>query len=169
MNIFSSKSLNQVHADSSELVTAHVQRLDQISSDIMTLETILKKAAIPFTFVYVITAGSKETRDAIVHTEDCLVWGESEVGGVRLLYQSYEIVDEFKEYIETHYIEEGKPMLVFSKSLIETKANIRLSSEFHLSSFYEKVIESLKSRYLKDCRIVNSEWLSETILEKRGF
>ena len=150
---FSSPTLQKIDSEAETVISSHLQSLDRVSNDIKSLEEKLKTAAIPFTFIYILSMRripSQEDRD--VWEEPCLVWGKSDTNDYRLLYNLYKTEDIHVEGLTC----EGSPKLELSKPLIELKSHLRLQIENELPFFYELIINSLKSESKKGCIIVLS-------------
>lgn len=160
-NNYLSTKLSEISVEADSIVSLHLNTLDRISNDIKALESALKNAAIPFTFVYIIASEREIYKtystpysdwlyaEITCNTDYGLVWGRSNDGHYRLLYNQYGTEDVVGYYdYEGHRKKslDGEPNLVSSKPLIETKANIRIQIERELPEFYAKIIEALKTK-----------------------
>lgn len=146
---FSSLALQEIDSEAETVISSHLQSLDRVSNDIKSLEEKLKVAAIPFTFVYVLSS-----KEFVLHEDDssyndkeiwddlCLVWGKNETNDFRLLYNVYVTED----FIAQGSCSESSPELKSSKPLIESKSRIRLQIENELPDFYRKIIKALESK-----------------------
>lgn len=158
---FLGKELSDIHLEADRVISSHLSRLDRVSSDIKTLEEVLKKSAIPFTFVYVLYSeaeymGHEEPYfeiDSKVYAFDdhCLVWEQTDKGS-RLYYNIYRTKHQFN--INTKQEIDDKTATTYLKSsipLIETKALFRLQIEKELPLFYKNLIKNLELTDKKDC------------------
>lgn len=189
-NNFVSKKLSEINSDANLIISSHLNQLDRISNDIKELEVILQKAAIPFTFIYVLSLEKRKYQDVrynapygehpydvkiVENKEHCLVLGKNKDNKCRLSYNIYisnDVIEkcyhESGPYEETH---EEKAILNFSKPLIETKSHIRFKTEKELPLFYEEIIKCLQNENTKDLIIEQSPNYSEfiSIIGERGI
>lgn len=154
---FSSPTLQKIDSEAETVISSHLQSLDRVSNDIKSLEEKLKTAAIPFTFIYILSTRNTVSQedgweDRDIWEEPCLVWGKSETNDFRLLYNLYK-TEDISVQGSTY---EGTPKLELSKPLIESKAHLRLQIENELPFFYELIIKSIKTESKKGRIIVSS-------------
>lgn len=162
-NIFSNNLLQKIDTEADSIITNHLQELDQVSNDIKLLEEKLKKAAVPFTFIYVLS--SDQTRllremppelgldnvEFVEHKDRSLIFGKNKEGNYRLSYGLYVTYCDINVHDTGNGIYEralypGETTLEKCQPLIETKANIRIKAGRELHIFYKKIIESLKMK-----------------------
>jgi predicted Rdx family selenoprotein len=145
---FTSLSLQEINIEADLVISKHLQDLDRVSNDIRTLEGILKRAGIPFTFIYVLSSDWKKYQRAasrvvdpyeevpytgqfIEYIDNCLVWEKDEDGEYRLSHNTYVTENEMEkikgegEKVYERLKEGGEPRLSSRKPLIETKSHFR--------------------------------------------
>lgn len=171
---FSNASLQKINIEAEDIISSHLQELDQISNDIKALEERLKASGIPFAFYYVLS--SEERRyggvaftltafnqqipyeaEFIEQTDSCLVWDKCEDNNYRLSHKMYTTQNEIDKYDDgdgeraERVRNDGKPKIVFSKPLIETKSHFRVKIEKELVYFFKAIVQALKTQRDQDC------------------
>ena len=158
---FISDELVSIHTTAYQIINSHLTLLDKTSNDIRVLEATLKKAAVPFEFVYILfidkipryTIHYGCIYDGVMsevdeYNEHCLVWSQTEEGA-RLRYNVNIIRKEYdpdgkQPYYSTKWLESSIP-------LIEAKAITRLRVEKDLPFFYKSIIEKLEQNKKDTC------------------
>lgn len=166
-NIPQTSPLQELHTKADQIITSHLNRLDQVSMNIKEIETKLQKAAIPFTFIYTISTkkkycasgdrrinsdyvytetiqlGDDITSDVFEFSDHCLVWSQTS-NGSNLLYNIYTTFREFAKFDGEELVKTTvQTDLKFSKPLSQTKAVLRMKVEKDLFNFYEGIIKRL--------------------------
>lgn len=171
-----SDELAAIDTEAHQVVSSHLDSLDKVSNDIKALEATLRKAAIPFTFVYLLFSEKQHIGDTMVYCEvcakvysyedHCLVWSQTNKG-TRL---SYNVYKTRKEYNADNNLEigDGRPStwLDSSTPLIETKAFFRLQVKKELPFFYKGIIEKLDQNKKDDVCFLRSPFYKENSYEK---
>lgn len=142
MKTFTSNELQKVDVDSESIVSSHLQELINVSNDINLLEEKLKKAAIPFPFIYIFDYISSRNRN---HYYECLVWGKDSNGNYRLSHNVYYLEYAALSHLDKDSRRRDIAKLIGSKPVIETKSSFRLKIKNHLPFFYKEIINSLKT------------------------
>jgi hypothetical protein len=87
---FTCPTLQKIDSEAASVITNHLLGLNRISNNIKAMETSLEKAAIPFTFIYVVSSTEKRFVEHVSNgfmpyqvefiesTDDCIVWGKTE-------------------------------------------------------------------------------------------
>lgn len=130
-SILFSENLQKIYDESKEVVESHIQQIDQISNDIKSLETVLKKAALPFEFCYHITFDFPRYKN--IKRRYDLLWQNN-----RLTYHVWEIYEDY-------------PETVIETPLIETDLKTRISIKDELPHFYQGVVKALKNGSFQSC------------------
>ena len=159
------KHLSHLNSDSFQLISSEVsgieylQKMNNVSKEINSLEANLKNAGIPFQFIYVFMTEKSGVGDVEIRRDHCLVWSRNKNNQFRLSYQIFVTEHEFSEDGEKDIwdiIQESPPRLKFERPLIETKGYFRLRIQKELSYFFDMIIDSLKKEASKKMIIVHS-------------
>ena len=151
---FSSPRLQKIANDAEIITTQHIARLNNLSGNIKLLISNLKKAGIPFTYIYVIKANLRQQiRDITTYEEHCLVWGKGKNGNYQLMYNIYVSHKASNQETPRH-----RPIIkpISSTPILSLKASLRLKLEAELGFFYENIVDSLQKFPLEKQRIVTS-------------
>lgn len=155
---FSNKTLQKINFEAKDIISEHLQNLDQISEDIKMLEKKLITSALPFTYIYVISSEEHiktewsereyEYLKYVDHTDNCLVFGKNSSGECRLSHSVYST----RGWLERDGClrHKDETVLISYRPLIETKAHFRVTIEKELASFFEGVISALKNQRHKE-------------------
>ncbi len=176
MTSFNSRDLASINIEAEAVVSSHLASLDGISNDIKALESTLRKAAVPFTFIYTLFVednyidsesecdGGEFFKVGVYSTEEhALVWSQTNKGA-RLSYNIYATQNKYDSRQCTSSSPLGKSIrdgytsvwLNSCTPLIETKALFRLGVGEELPYFYEGIIKALKQEKKKNYHFLRS-------------
>jgi hypothetical protein len=149
----SSLHLQKIENEAEAIAAQHIARLNNISGVIKKVISDLKKAGMPFTYIYVLeTLLVEETQYTTTCEEQCLVWGKGKNGNYQLMHNIY----LSQSPSNRHDLHLRAIKLISSTPILGLKANVRLQLEAELATFYDLAFDSLKKHSLKSQVIVQS-------------